>query len=57
MKSLLDKTFRYTPAAATDIRKTFARLRREQKAAEERERMNAAEAAAKAVPIKRAASK
>lgn len=35
MKSILDKSFRYTPAAQTDIRKTFARLRREQK---ERER-------------------
>lgn len=26
---LLDKSFKYTPAAATDIRKTFARARRE----------------------------
>jgi hypothetical protein len=30
MKSILDPTFRYTPACATDIRKTFARVRREQ---------------------------
>lgn len=30
MKSLLDPTFRYVPAAATDLRKTFARIRREQ---------------------------
>ncbi len=29
MKSLLDPTFRYTPSAETDIRKTFARVRRE----------------------------
>lgn len=31
MKSILDKSFRYTPAAATDIRKTFERLKREAK--------------------------
>lgn len=31
MKSCLDPKFRYTPASATDIRKTFARIRREQK--------------------------
>lgn len=28
--SILDPKFKYTPAAATDIRKTFARVRREQ---------------------------
>lgn len=27
--SILDPKFRYVPAAATDIRKTFARIRRE----------------------------
>jgi len=27
MKSLLDKDFKYTPAASTDIRKTFERIR------------------------------
>jgi hypothetical protein len=32
MKSILDPTFRYIPSAQTDIRKTFARLRREQRA-------------------------
>jgi hypothetical protein len=31
MKSILDPTFRYTPSVQTDIRKTFARLRREQR--------------------------
>lgn len=30
MKSILDPTFRYVPAANTDIRKTFAKVRREQ---------------------------
>ena len=29
MKSLLDPTFRYVPSNQTDIRKTFARVRRE----------------------------
>jgi len=29
VKSLLDPTFRYVPSAQTDIRKTFARVRRE----------------------------
>lgn len=32
MKSILDKGFKYVPAASTDIRKTFERVRREQKA-------------------------
>lgn len=29
MKSILDPTFHYTPSTHTDLRKTFARLRRE----------------------------
>ena len=29
MKSLLDPTFKYVPSVETDIRKTFARIRRE----------------------------
>jgi hypothetical protein len=33
MKSILDPTFRYTSSAATDLRKTFARIRREQRKA------------------------
>lgn len=33
MKSILDPSFRYTPAVKTDIRKTFARIRREQEQA------------------------
>jgi hypothetical protein len=37
-KSLLDPAFKYVPAAETDIRRTFARIRREQKAiAEEKQ--------------------
>jgi len=30
MKSILDRSFRYTPSVQTDVRKTFARIRREQ---------------------------
>ena len=29
MKSILDPSFRYTPSAGTDLRKTFARIRRQ----------------------------
>ena len=31
MKSILDPTFRYVKSTDTDLRKTFARLRREQR--------------------------
>ena len=31
MKSILDRSFRYTPSIETDLRKTFARIRREQR--------------------------
>lgn len=30
MPNILDKAFRYTPASQTDLKKTFARVRREQ---------------------------
>jgi len=30
MKSILDQSFRYTGSIDTDLRKTFARIRREQ---------------------------
>ena len=33
MKPITDPTFRYQPSYATDLRKTFARLKREQRAA------------------------
>lgn len=32
MKSILDPTFRYVPSVETDLRKTFARVRRELRA-------------------------
>lgn len=31
MKSILDPKFRYIPSVETDLRKTFARIRREQR--------------------------
>ena len=34
MKSILDPTFRYVPSSATDLRKTFARVRREMRQTE-----------------------
>ncbi|HVE51071.1 MAG TPA: hypothetical protein VNG69_15835 [Casimicrobiaceae bacterium] len=47
MKSILDPTFSYTPAASTDLRKTFARIRREMR---KQTRIDA-ENAAKVSPI------
>lgn len=37
MKSILDPKFRYTSSVETDLRKTFARVRREQREAEAEE--------------------
>jgi hypothetical protein len=31
MKSILDRSFKYTPSFKTDLRKTFTKLRREQR--------------------------
>lgn len=52
--SILDKSFRYVPAAKTDIRKTFRRIREELKAKEQEARRNAEEAAAKTLRMRRA---
>jgi hypothetical protein len=38
MPNILDKSFRYVPAAATDLKATFARIRREMKAKAEAEK-------------------
>jgi hypothetical protein len=35
MKSILDPSFRYTPSVETDLRKTFARIRRELRKAQQ----------------------
>jgi hypothetical protein len=37
MKSILDRTFRYTPSFETDLRKTFARIQRERRLAAQAE--------------------
>jgi hypothetical protein len=36
MKSILDPTFRYVPSVETDLRKTFARVRREMRGSTQR---------------------
>jgi len=51
MKSILDRSFQYTPSAQTDLRKTFARIRREQRALEAANDRAAAEAATKVTNI------
>jgi len=57
MKSVFDRSFHYTPSVETDIRKTFARVRREIR--EQQRARDAAEAEAnlKVSPIKPAAGK
>jgi hypothetical protein len=45
VKSILDRSFRYTNSVETDLRKTFARIRREQRTREQ------AAAAAEAVSL------
>ena len=35
VKSILDSSFRYTNSVETDLRKTFARIRREQRASQQ----------------------
>jgi len=50
MKSILDPSFRYTPSAATDVRKTFARVRREMQRAQAARRDSDA---ARVVPLQR----
>ncbi len=51
MKSILDRSFRYTSSVETDLRKTFARIRREQRT-QERERAVDAQALAKIRPLR-----
>lgn len=52
MKSIFDRSFRYTSSAETDLRKTFARVRRKLREEEEVRAMAEAEAKAKVSPIK-----
>jgi hypothetical protein len=51
MKSILDPSFRYTASHATDLRKTFARVRREMKSAEQAPPQDPA-SARRVVPIR-----
>jgi hypothetical protein len=52
MKSILDRSFRYTPSAQTDLRKTFARVRREQRLHARDSVETAAEAKFKVAPLR-----
>ena len=51
MKSILDPGFKYTNAAETDLRKTFARIRKAQAAAVAKKALIDAEAADKVTQI------
>jgi hypothetical protein len=51
MKSILDPAFRYTPSVETDLRKTFARIRREQRRREQANAQAEAELRTKVLPI------
>ena len=51
MKSILDPEFRYTPSVETDLRKTFARIRREQRRVKEARSVAEAEVRKKILPI------
>lgn len=55
MKSIWDKSFKYTPAVQTDIRKTFAKVRREMREKEAARQQAEAEVMMKVMPIKGAA--
>lgn len=52
MKSIFDRSFRYTSSAETDLRKTFARVRRRIREEEDLRALAEAEAKAKVSPIK-----
>jgi len=57
VKSILDRSFQYTPSAQTDLRKTFARIRREQRMREMAQANDASvEVNHKVSPIRPAAS-
>lgn len=52
MKSVFDRSFHYVPSVQTDIKKTFARIRREQRELQRLREAAEAEAKAKIAPIK-----
>jgi len=51
-RSILDRSFEYTPSAKTDIKRTFKRVRREQLEDQQRADANAKEAQAKVSNLK-----
>ena len=54
MPSILDPSFRYIKSIDTDLRKTFARIRREQRRHEQAQAAaDAAEALKKVLPLKK----
>ena len=53
MKSILDPSFRYTSSVNTDIRKTFARIRRDQRKGDDVPVKTDAEALRNIVPLVR----
>jgi len=52
MKSVLDRSFQYTPAVETDLKKTFARIRRQLREENRQRVLVDAEAKGKVSPIK-----
>jgi hypothetical protein len=52
VKSILDRSFQYTPSVETDLRKTFGRIRRKLKEQEQLRALAEAEAKVKVSPIK-----
>jgi hypothetical protein len=53
MKSILDRSFHYIPSAQTDLKKTFARARREQRLLQHARTHVGAEPAHKVLSISR----
>ena len=49
MKSILDPSFRYTKSVETDLRKTFARIRRELRKQQQQQETPRAESLSKVV--------
>jgi hypothetical protein len=52
MKSILDPSFRYTKSVETDLRKTFARIRRERRKQEQVQVSGDNDAARNVLPLR-----
>jgi hypothetical protein len=52
MKSIFDRSFRYTSSAETDLRKTFARVRRQMREEQELRALVESETRSKISPIR-----